>query len=123
MQMSDSDPTVHLATSPDSPVSHKGCLRVSGFSVTLTNSPTTLPLPVAFRPPSILLILSLIMAGYHPFLFTLIALLAITEIGFTAYFVDRFEDNDSWPGSERFRDLVILLLCKALIIAPVRNNS
>ena len=63
------------------------------------------------------------MAGYHPFLFMLIALLAITEIGFTAYFVDRFEDNGSWPGSERFRDLVILLLCKALVIAPVRNNN
>lgn len=54
------------------------------------------------------------MAGYHPFLFTLLALLAITEVGFTAYFVNRFEDNNAWP-TDKFRSLTILLLCKSCL--------
>ncbi|EJD36030.1 hypothetical protein AURDEDRAFT_20238, partial [Auricularia subglabra TFB-10046 SS5] len=48
---------------------------------------------------------------YHPFLFLLIALLAIVEIGLTAWFVDHFNDV-GWP-TDRFHSLIILFLFNA----------
>lgn len=55
------------------------------------------------------------MASYHPFLFLLIAMLAIVEVGLTAWFVDHFDDT-AWP-SDRFHSLIILFLCTSSRIA------
>ncbi|KAJ6584964.1 hypothetical protein B0H19DRAFT_1227547 [Mycena capillaripes] len=46
------------------------------------------------------------MAGYHPFLFTLIALVAAAELGLSAFWVHMVQHQPS----NRFRSLVILLL-------------
>ncbi|KAJ7109718.1 hypothetical protein C8R43DRAFT_1099762 [Mycena crocata] len=46
------------------------------------------------------------MAGYHPFLFTLIALLAMAELGLSAFWVHQVQHE----SSNRFRSLVILFL-------------
>ncbi|KAJ7175848.1 hypothetical protein C8R46DRAFT_1347354 [Mycena filopes] len=46
------------------------------------------------------------MAGYHPFLFTLIALLAIAELGLSAFWVHQIQDEPS----SRFKSLIILFL-------------
>ncbi|KAK7048350.1 hypothetical protein R3P38DRAFT_2868809 [Favolaschia claudopus] len=44
--------------------------------------------------------------GYHPFLFTLIALLAAAELGLSAYWVNRVQDEPS----SRFKSLLIFIL-------------
>ncbi|KZV95195.1 hypothetical protein EXIGLDRAFT_748248 [Exidia glandulosa HHB12029] len=53
------------------------------------------------------------MAGttFHPFLFLLIAMLAIVEVGLNAWFVDHFDDV-GWP-TDRFHSLILLFLFTA----------
>ncbi|KAJ7288349.1 hypothetical protein C8J57DRAFT_513507 [Mycena rebaudengoi] len=46
------------------------------------------------------------MAGYHPFLFTLIALVAMAELGLSAFWVHQVQHEES----NRFRSLVIFIL-------------
>ncbi|KAJ7675843.1 hypothetical protein DFH06DRAFT_1170729 [Mycena polygramma] len=56
------------------------------------------------------------MAGYHPFLFTLIALVAAAELGLSAFWVHQIQGEPS----SRFKSLVILFLfnsCWTLLFA------
>lgn len=46
------------------------------------------------------------MAGYHPLLFTLLALLAMAELGLSAFWVHQVQHDPS----NRFKSLVILFL-------------
>ncbi|KAJ7784580.1 hypothetical protein B0H16DRAFT_1658102 [Mycena metata] len=46
------------------------------------------------------------MAGYHPLLFTLIALLAMAELGLSAFWVHQIQHDPS----SRFKSLIILFL-------------
>jgi len=56
------------------------------------------------------------MAIYHPFMFLLIALVAIAELGLTAYLVSQYKKN-GYPAGEkgagRFKSLIILFLFNA----------
>lgn len=53
------------------------------------------------------------MAGYHPFLFFLIAAVAMAELGLTAFLVHDYENRDSGYPSSRYRSLIILILFDA----------
>ncbi|KAF7314270.1 hypothetical protein MKEN_00899600 [Mycena kentingensis (nom. inval.)] len=46
------------------------------------------------------------MAGYHPFLFTLIMLVAMAELGLSAFWVHQIKD----APSSRFKSLIIFIL-------------
>jgi len=51
------------------------------------------------------------MAGYHPFLFFLIAAVAAAELGLTAYLVNGYEAS-GYP-SDYYRSLIIFILFDA----------
>lgn len=53
------------------------------------------------------------MAGYHPFLFFLIAAVGAAELGLVAYLVHDYETRDSGYPSDRFRSLIIFILFNA----------
>ncbi|KAG8804969.1 hypothetical protein FRC17_005796, partial [Serendipita sp. 399] len=53
------------------------------------------------------------MAGYHPFLFFLIAAVGAAELGLTAYLVHDYENRDSGYPSSRYRSLIIFILFDA----------
>ena len=53
------------------------------------------------------------MAGYHPFLFFLIAAVGAAELGLTAYLVHDYETRSSGYPSDRFRSLIIFILFNA----------
>ncbi|KIM32642.1 hypothetical protein M408DRAFT_312791 [Serendipita vermifera MAFF 305830] len=53
------------------------------------------------------------MAGYHPFLFFLIAAVGAAELGLTAYLVHDYENRASGYPSDRYRSLIIFILFNA----------
>jgi len=49
------------------------------------------------------------MTYYHPYLFTLIALVAMAEMGLTSFLLNRGNQHDTWP-SPRYHSLLVLFL-------------